>query len=405
MTRARRNDAERSAGGFTLLELVIVMGILSAFLVMLVQLVGLGLDLFAEGEVGQLLADRGVASRRVLSDELALLRGSANGRDREAVEDRLVVQLLPIGLPADPERGATLVQVVRAAVQLPPARELELVDGELALRARAAEPELSDTELLAKVAEMRATTPLRGIGNMLLVPWRQEGSDDALLELRAAWFLPGQTVIVRDMPVDPFAVAVPGSPALPGVTVLQNIRPILQNLLHCEFAFWSQATVSWTAGAGAVSGGPGPEQIWDSARGGWLIDDESGGTFAFDRGPASRSDPTDDIHPHAIRVLCVAAQPPELPAEGLLGARIGPDENGLRVLDGDRFPGPETGGYVKIHGEWIYYAKREGDRLTGLRRGQRRTKALEHPAGSRVHVGTTVEFVIPIPHHKDDYRG
>ena len=44
--------------GFTLLELLIVMGILSAFLTMLVQLVDTGLRLFGEGELGQELADR-----------------------------------------------------------------------------------------------------------------------------------------------------------------------------------------------------------------------------------------------------------------------------------------------------------------------------------------------------------
>jgi hypothetical protein len=53
----------------------------------------------------------------------------------------------------------------------------------------------------------------------------------------------------------------------------------------------------------------------------------------------------------------------------------------------------------------MHYDSREGDSLRGLRRGQRGTKALEHPPGVRVHVGRSVEFVIPIPHAKDDWNG
>jgi len=75
------------------------------------------------------------------------------------------------------------------------------------------------------------------------------------------------------------------------------------------------------------------------------------------------------------------------------------------LLQGDRFPGAADGGWVKVRGEWLRYDAREGDLLRGLRRGQRGTKALEHPAGARVHVGRTVEFTIPVPHHKDDWNG
>lgn len=407
MTHRRASSANRN-GGFTLLELVIVMGILSGFLVMLVQLVGLGLDLFAEGEIGQVLADRGNRAERVINDELSLLRGSAAGRDRRRADDRLLVQLLPIGLPPAAEPDATLVQVVRAAVSLPPARELPLVEGELAVRVQEENPDFSDGEIAQEVARLRKQEPLRGIGNLLLLPWRQEGADDAFLELRAAWFLPGQTVRVRDVDVDPFLVELPGSPALPAVTILQNTQPILQDLLHCEFRFWSQNTRTWQLRDGASwgqSGSAAPEVIWDSARGGLLVDAALGGEFAFDRGLASLTDPADDIHPHAIRVYCVVAMPSDLPAEGLLAGPIGPDDEGLRLVNPDRFPGGEDGGYVKVRGEWIRYNRIEGDRLTGLRRGVRWTKATAHPAGVRVHVGREVDFAIPIPHRKDDWNG
>ena len=94
--------------GFTLVELLVVMGILSGFLVMLVSLVDSGLTMFRDGETSQVLADRGARAQQVIRDELSRFRGSATGRDRASVEDRLVVQMLPIGLPYTPARGATM---------------------------------------------------------------------------------------------------------------------------------------------------------------------------------------------------------------------------------------------------------------------------------------------------------
>ena len=53
-----RNAPVLEQAGFTLIELVVVMGILAGFLVMLVQLVDTGLRMFGEGELGQQFADR-----------------------------------------------------------------------------------------------------------------------------------------------------------------------------------------------------------------------------------------------------------------------------------------------------------------------------------------------------------
>jgi hypothetical protein len=393
------------AAGFTLLELVVVMGILSGFLVMLVQLVDAGLRLFDEGEVGQQLADRVTRAERVIRDELRALRGASTGCETKRAEDRLLVQWLPLGLPPRAERQHSHAQVLRAAVHLPAEREGPLLDALLATRVRMRDGDLPAAELDRKVAGLRANEPLRGIGHLLLLPWYQPGADDALLELRAAWFLPGQQVpLDRDRFVDPSEVVVPGGPDLSAVLVDAITVPILTDLLHVEFLFWSQRTQRWAEGSEG-SGGAGPERIWDSARGGWLVDVESGGVFAFDRGASSLADASDDIHPHAILVRGVVAQPAHVAPEGLVAEFVAEDDTSLRLLDGDRFPGAVTGGFVKIGFEWIRYSERQGDSLRGLRRGQRGTRPRRHDSGARVHCGRSFEFVLPLPHAKDDWNG
>ena len=141
------------------------------------------------------------------------------------------------------------------------------------------------------------------------------------------------------------------------------------------------------------------------ARGGWLVDAATGGEFAFDLGPLSERDPTDDIHPHGILVRVVVAQGRDAAPEGLLAGFVGAEDTTLTLYDGSAFPGDRDGGYVKVAGEWIRYGQLDGDRLIGCKRGQRATKILEHAAGSVVNVGRTVEFVVPVLHAKDDWNG
>jgi hypothetical protein len=396
------------AAGFTLIELLVVMGLLTGFLVMLVQLVDGGIRLFNEGETGQVLADRAGRAQRVITTELAALRGSAQSFDRGGRSPRLVVQQLPIGLPNEPDPKTTWVPVVRAGVHLPLDRELGLLDAMLMARVLASEPELPADVVEKRVAAMRAFEAPRGHGQLLLLPWRQDDAP-SLLELRAAWLLPGQLVPVgSDRFVDPFAVPVPGSAELPGLAVYRLTMPVLRDLLHFEVQLWGQDTERWAAGPPA-NGQPALAgeslSMWDSARGGWLVDRASGGVFPLDRGSASADDPRDDVLPPALLVRCVVAGSPDTAPDGLLAGDLANTDDTLDLVNGDRFPCRDRGGYVKVGTEWIGYAERNGDRLTGLRRGERGTSAQDHGRGLRVFVGRTVEFVVPLAFGKGDWNG
>lgn len=416
-TASRPVPSQASQRGFTLIELLIVMGILSGFLLMLVQLVDSGLRMFRDGETSQALADRSSRAQRVITDELSQLRGSTTARDREQVLDRLVVQMLPIGLPIAAEAGASRVQVLRAAVHLLPDRELQIIDSLLVGQILAEDPLLEPAQIELEVQKRRVTEPLRGVGNMMLWAARQAGEDDALVELRAGWFLPGQKFpLGPNQFVDPFRAVVPGSDELPGMLIREITKPILADLLHVEFGFWSQRTTTWGDKGGPLQALSNrgssdsidlsqPLAIWDSARGGWLVDDFSGGEFPFDLGAMSENDASDDIHPHAIMVRCVVSQPADATPEGLLNGFLGKDDRSMNLYDGTTFPGSRDGGFIKIGGEWLRYGEVDGDRLIGLRRGQRGTKPINHESGTLVHIGRTIEFVVPILHAKDDWNG
>jgi len=151
--------------GFTLIELLVVMGLLSGFLMMLVQLVDSGVRMFREGELAQAIADRGSHAQRVLTDELVLLRGPGSLRDRDVVDDRLVVQVLPIGLPVRPDATTARGSVVRAAVHLSPEREQSLIDLRITARLLAEEPTLAGEALDQRVRVGRERSGRQPIGD------------------------------------------------------------------------------------------------------------------------------------------------------------------------------------------------------------------------------------------------
>ena len=240
---------------------------------------------------------------------------------------------------------------------------------------------------------------------MLMRAWPQsdrnaevQSKEVTLIELRLGRFLMDERVPVGDNLVDPFAVPDPGSNELPATVVHAATEVLVDNLLYYGIEMWSQGTKSWDG-----IGTSGPLKVWDSARAGWIggADDDAG--FPYELGEWSEKDPSDDIHPHALRVTLVVAADESGPREGLLAAELGAEDRSLLLVSGDRFPGPDEDGYCKVGGEWVRYQERSGDRLVGLSRGQRGTARTRHDPSTIVRVGRTVQFVVPLPHARDDW--
>jgi hypothetical protein len=398
-TPSHRNA--RGSGGFTLIELIVVLGILVGFLAMLIQFVDSGVRLFDEGEAGQGLADRAEAARTAVERELRPLLADCRRIDPGVPRDRLLVQQLPLGLPPVVKPSDARAFVLRGAVSLAPEVEAMMQHEQLLLRA-AQELGQSATprEIELRAGELRASSGLRGRGRLLLVQW-PETEDGALLELRRGLFLEDERIAMgQDRSVDPFEVPVLGSPELPSLVLHAHTELLVGGLLHAEVLMWSQTTAGWEQ-----SGNAGPEVVWDSARAGWLSDAALGPVFRLDRGPQSLDDPTDDVHPRALRVTLVVGQDERRRKEGLLDGAIDADSRTLRLVDGETFPGDAGGGWVKVEGEWVRYGSRVGDELRALQRGQRGTRAASHGGGAVLRVGRTVQFTIALPHGKDDWNG
>jgi prepilin-type N-terminal cleavage/methylation domain-containing protein len=383
--RARRGDA-----GFTLLELVVAMGLLSGFLLMLVRLLTTGADLFDEGERGQELLDRSASAVRVAQRALTDTCGPRLiGRPDGRTDARLLVHSIPTGVG----EGAARVQLLRSTENLDPALEDSIL--RTAFEAEAAAEGLRDDEAERAVRDRLAAWPRSGRGEVQLFPW-PVGEDGVFFELRR-----------RDLPTDPMLYPVDELPVLDirdpedldvdFEKLVLGSRSIARGLLHFELRFWSQRTRTWQ-----LVGTEGPERSWDSARGGLMLGETEGSDlFGLDLGPSSLADPRDDVWPRWVRVVVTVDAGPQSPPASFLTQAITDADTSVSVTRPEDIPDPSDQPWLKIGAEWVRFQGVVGRTLTGVRRGQRGTKAIAHPVGTPVRAGREAVLDVQIPHGRD----
>lgn len=192
--------------------------------------------------------------------------------------------------------------------------------------------------------------------------------------------------------------------------IVKACEPAARGLLHVG-ALWRRAfATSWVEDQG--TGGetdPYVGRYWDSTRG-----YES--KFPFYRDAASRYDPSDDIFPAFVQLEIVMQQ------EGVFGFGrgdvlaidpIGPQDVRMRVADTTPFFEPRLGRdplYCKIGTEWLSYRRADVDGMSlsvRIQRGQRGTKAAAHVGSSWVHLGapSRTEVTLPVTRERYAVRG
>jgi len=181
-------------------------------------------------------------------------------------------------------------------------------------------------------------------------------------------------------------------------------RPVLSGILYFGVQFWSRTTTTWDHQTPARSGGP--VYTWDSTRG--IMPGTSGGdrygAFFLGKDFESIEDPTDDTYPRRLRVTLVVEQLGNPSAAGFLARELSADANVLDVESALFIPASSTTRrFVKIGAEWIEFSGVNGNSLLGCTRGVRGTVATAHSMGARVHHGRTVVREYSIATFRDTY--
>lgn len=379
--------------GFTLLELVLVMGMLAGFLGMLVQILSAGTSLYSEGEAGQEMADRARTTRHRIRDGLADIAGPkqpvGDGAGANRPSSRMVLQRLQ--LPADPAREALRggkVPFLRVTVAIDKATEADLVRP--ALRDALIQSGAAYNDEDAEVARLLAGYPYTGRGTLLV--WVDREAEPGFLQLRRLLLPAGQTIALDpegEEQADPMDLPLPFVEE-PGWEQLRALSaPWCTRLLHLDLEVLDPTSkdpnvLRWVG-------------EWDTARAGWFLDVKDT-AFEYDLGPDSLADTRDDLWPRSLRVSAVVGRPAEAAPKTRLARDLNAGDGELTLLRSDVLP-PENdtnGGWIKVDDEWIRYSSISGRTLRGLKRGQRGTQAADHSRGAPARTGREVRFSMPL---------
>ncbi len=397
--RVQRPPSARR-GGFTLLELTVVLGLLGAFSVFLVQMLTSGVELFDEGQSSQELADLGNTASGATRGALAAMVGPRRQAYEEQPPDaRLLVQWVPLGLvPGESADGR--VQALRATVAIPPAVEERLLRRRLRPLAEQTAETMEEADVEVALVDLLVAAPRTGRAEMLLLPWPAGDPDDAFLELRRGLWLADEEIVLDQRRVARLMeIEELGDDGMPPRVVAAESAVIASGLLHFELSFWSQYTKDFDR----EPGGEGPELCWDSARAGWSVEfEERERQFSLDLGDFSLTDATDDVFPRAVRVTLVVARQGQ---EAQLAADLAPGAVELPLRSLRPLGDLPDAGYLKVGSEWVRYTGVRGTTLTGLVRGARHTAARAHSRGTRVRAGKEVSFVLELAHGRDNWNG
>lgn len=402
----RVRGSDEGTSGFTLVELMVAMGLLAMLSIFLIRILTQSLEIWNWGEERASLQARGSAALEQGSRDFVQLLGLRTvsyglGRQeamRQAASPlagRLVSDFLPYGQGgrlADPEDSYNAPQKydwyprVRMVVRFSPVEGRTLLEEKLRAQILEEEGQLLPEILAKQVAEGLATAISSDIGEVELLVVPDADADSPYLSLYRSRHLLDETAEKR---------------WVDGQDEPKLAKPILEHVLYFEILYRSQMTKSWAS----RQKGAGPETCWDSARAGLFSMDHAVLRFGLDLDEASLADPLDDLMPLAVRVLAVVSEGPDLANFAILEKDIDSEADRIPLSFLERLPDPEEQPYVKIGKEWIRYSGVSGKVLIGVTRGVRNTRARAHASGAHVLGGLEVKLTLPISVAREYWNG
>ena len=368
----------RTRAGFTLLELLIAMGIFVSLGASLMLILRGGLATWRKAEARRQSYDMAQVILRQLREDLT---------STLAPEDAPTGNTAPVHFrflcDQDPDTGYQrlfFVRTVQAESQRPLtglAGTSVLADGVIDYRGDLAEARLD--ALRATGGSMEVAWVLGPKGTLyrgIRTPIGPPASLFAAVDAYELAELPGEALddtgraeVSEDEAgeLDQELGELPewGAPAL--------LRPYATDVIYLEYRFWTQHTTTWTPTVPCVipereNEESGPLLFWDSTRGMLQLEEaEQDNAFELFVGRGSVDDPRDDVFPAKVRIELVVEEGLAAGTTTFLTAPLDEDAEEFSVQDPDLLE-PE-GGYVRIDGEWIRYETVSGNGLVTVARG------------------------------------
>ncbi len=399
-------NGPKKAGGFTLLELLVSMGLLSMFFVFLIQILSNGLRIWQTGEGRVALEARAQAALDLMAKDFRQIAPlddkvydvSRASRFRRLTAGKVVLggrfraEFQPFGPNGKPAKGDAVLEYPERYDWYPRLRFVSILrPGErdrLLRDSLLQEGSFQNEESPEFQRQLRAKRGLKR--GELVLTLEPEGEGSPYLQLR-------RRVRLLDQGVKSRWVDAPILGDIPGGKVL------LTKILYAEFRFRSQFTESLDLRPGADGG---PETCWDSARAGDFPSEHKVLQFSLDLDPASKGDPLDDILPLGMQIRVTVDLGPGMADQAILAKDLDKDSDEVQIDYPERipYPGPR-GGWIKIDTEWIHFKSLRGGTLLGIRRGGRNTVPRFHEAGAKVHGGRETVLAIPIAIGREYWNG
>ena len=187
--RATVRVTVRTQRCFTMLEIMVVMGLLFVFMTFLTNILFNVTEVFSQSPKSQEIAQRLVAAWQPVEECLTDMAGPTQRGDRGS-DARLLVQWGNVGFKA----GANRIQVLRSTVRVDEQGETAMLrrQAEVGFAAEYGQVEDLDQDPRFQQAlqQLQQQLGLKGRAEMLLLPWPQGDSEGAFMELRRGLFLP-----------------------------------------------------------------------------------------------------------------------------------------------------------------------------------------------------------------------
>lgn len=352
--------------GFTMVELLVTLAILSALGGLLLQLVRGSFQLYRDGDQRADLYATATPVLEMVEDDLRAVDPGPDGR----------LLLLPNAFGTNGE--GFLLRLVRS---MPGGEQQHRV-----LRRAGTTPGASGSYSGDDPGPSRKEiAPPSGLLEVAYALVHEQGDPPGVLTLYRGERAPAH---------GPGSFFAAGGDAMDESWVRQNLRPVATGILGFWILCQSQATEDWAEEIVLEGKGRGTDSMmtWDSTRG--LLDRDA---FSLALGPGSVADPRDDIYPRAVRLVLHVARGGR--PDATVRRTMREDHNAVEVNTTEGFPvGDSDDKFIKIGGEWMFVTEHDSGRarVQRRRRGSGSRTAI-HRAGDDVWVGRTFRKTLALP--------